>query len=90
MSPNAPEVHTALRMMPLFERGREALRLKLCELPARDRPIGGMNIDVVTYDDFVTQAALILRHVVVNGAATHILCQDGSLVALIERRIGNW
>ena len=83
-------------MMPLLDRGREALRAYTNAQPFADDIRRKMvlsaldTIHVVTHQDFVESAALVLRHVVKNGTPTHILLENGSLVAVVERRIGTW
>lgn len=83
---------TAERAMhPLFERGREALRAYVSALPNEARPLGGPgavdSIRVVCLDDFVAHARLCVRNVVANGVLTHVLCEEGHLCAILERRI---
>lgn len=90
MSPHTPEVHTALRMMPILKRGCEAMALYIDSLEPRLRPVVPANIHVVTHADYVANAELVLRHVVHNGVTTHVLCLNGSLCALIQKRNGNW
>jgi len=82
-------------MLPLLERGREALRTYIRALPDGEGPIGGArsigrSIDIVTHDDFCKHAALVMRHVIHNRSPTHILCADGALCALIESRPTSW
>lgn len=77
----------ALAMLPLLERGTEALRLKFANVPLADRPIG-LTVDVVTEFDFIRYPALVLAHVCRNGTSTHILCASGVLCSLLERLSG--
>ncbi len=74
----------ALAIMPLLERGSEALKTRYASIPKKDRPIG-LSIAVVTEEDFVRNSRLILRHVCASGTSTHILCESGVLCLLIER-----
>lgn len=96
MPSHAPEAHTALRMAPLFDRGLAALRAYTESRPHVDDLHRDMllttaaGLDVVTHADFIANAALVLRHVIHNGAPTHVLCDNGAMCALIERRAGTW
>lgn len=91
MSPTAPDTETAMRMLPLLDRGREALHAHLASLPAVARPmVVGNSLSVVTEADYVANAILLLRHVCRNGAPTHILCTDGHLCALLEHLPEKW
>lgn len=81
-------------MVPLLERGRIAYRKHTLERQNvspddRDMLVGtGRSIDVVTYEDFLENTSLVLHHVVSNGHPTHILCENGAICSLIERRLG--
>lgn len=90
MIPDAPHDETALRMQPLLKRGRQALFAYLRTFPKERRPIGGGQIHVVTRSDFVANADLCLSHVELNGTPTHVLCANGALCVLIEKREQNW
>lgn len=92
---DAPDSGLALLMLPLIERGRDALRTYIATLPPDAQPLGGprsvgSSIDVVTHADFVANPALCLRYVVQNSAPTHVLCEDGALCALIAKRTSTW
>lgn len=95
MSPHAPEVHTALRMLPLLERGREALLvyIRSRNIEERRRQVllsTATTISVVTHADYVANAALCLRHVEHNGVSTHILNENGALCVVLAQRIEDW
>lgn len=83
-----PDLETARRMVPLLERGEEALRRELATRPAQSRPQG--SVDLVTQSDFAQHAILCLRHVQRNAPSLHILCDDGASVALLQCLTGKW
>lgn len=87
---NPHDILLARQMVPLLERGTEALRAKLATMPSKYDARAAIGIDVVTEEDFATEARLILRHVVHHGTPTHILCSNGSLCALLERLAPKW
>lgn len=72
-------------MVPLFERGREALRQYVLTLRPGDRPALAQQMEVVTYEDFVKETELVFRHCVHNGATVHVLCESGALCLLLEK-----
>lgn len=76
-------------MVPLLERGREALRLKYAHLPRGDarRPIG-LTVDVVTEEDFLANASLTLRYICTNLTQVRIICSYGDLCVRIEHLPG--
>ncbi len=89
MGHECADAATAARMVPLLHRGREALRRHIAALPVEAQPMGGTeaarSVFVVTAEDFARHPLLCLRHAVVNGAPTHILCEGGELCALLAR-----
>ncbi len=90
MTQHEPDEAVALSVLPLLHRGQDALRTRIALLPKALRPIGGQNMLVVTLADFAANAELCFRHVVQNGTPMHILCDDGSICALLEQRITHW
>lgn len=96
LSPHAPEVHTALRMLPLLVRGQKALVTYIESNagidPFRRRVLLGTasSISVVTEEDFDANAELCIRHVKHNGVTTHILDKLGGLCVVLAQRIEDW
>jgi hypothetical protein len=82
------KIDVALAMIPLLERGTEALRAKFAHLAKEDRPIG-LSVEVVLEADFVAYPALVLQHVCKNVPACHVLCADDSFCLLIGRYPGS-
>lgn len=96
LSPHAPELHTAMRMLPLLERGQRALVAYIDSNagidPFRRRVLLGTasSISVVTEEDFDANAELCIRHVKHNGVTTHILDKLGGLCVVLAQRIEDW
>jgi hypothetical protein len=97
--PYAPKEEVAIRMVPILERGTEALRFYIVSIPLIE--LGdevrrqlllttSRSLHVVTHSDFIDQPALCLEHVVINDIPLHILCPNGSLYALVEKRHSTW
>lgn len=89
MSPDAPCEDTALRMLPLFERGRAALKAYIARYPPFDRPVLG-NMNVITRADFVANADLCLQHIERNDATAHVLYESGAICILVQKRQTTW
>lgn len=88
---HTPDTSAALGMEPLLDRGRAALRAYIDGLPVEEQPLGGARavseaMLVVTHDDFVAYAALCVRHVIRNGAHLNVLCENGALCAVFDKR----
>jgi hypothetical protein len=83
-----------MRMVSLFNRGREALMAYIATRPVHLQPMGGIKgvfgINVVTREDFVASPELCLDHATVNGALIHILSPDGQIAALLENYKATW
>lgn len=91
----ADHFELARAMVPLLERGDEALRAHIASLPASSGPIVGTGIGVlyvVTEEDFAAHALLCLRFVTSEAARKpmHILCANGAICALLEQLSARW
>jgi hypothetical protein len=75
----------AMAFDDLITSGRLALEAQHIDIPIEDRPIGGGNLDVVLQADFAAHPLLCLRHVRASGRSLHVLCEDGTLCALLEK-----
>lgn len=91
----ADAAELARAMVPLLERGDEALRAHIASLPASAGPVLGSGLGVlhvVTEEDFAANAMLCLRFVTSEAARKpmHILCANGALCALLEQLSARW
>lgn len=84
-TPTGLDMVAAMQMIPLIERGRAALTAHILALPPRERPVTPITIDVVTEADYTAHAIWCLRHAVHNGRTVHVLCENGSVCALLMR-----
>jgi hypothetical protein len=74
----------AMAFDDLTTAGRAALEAQHIEIPLHERPISG-KLDVVLIADYAAHPLLCLRHVRASGQSLHILCEDGTLCALLEK-----
>ena len=84
-TPHGLDMVAAMQMIPIVERGRAALEARILLLPFHDRPVTPVTIDVVTEADYAAHAVTCLRHAVHNIRTVHVLCEDGSVCALLMR-----
>lgn len=92
---NPVDAEVARKMAVLVARGREALAVYIEGLPLDEQPLGGrravpQDFPVVTRADYVAFADLCLEHVITNGVCLHVLCENGAIGAVLDKRFSKW